>query len=600
MIIYRAIKEKGSFCFIKGFCTFSSMKFLLYTFLFLALCCFQFSCKKTQDNTLVVHLLSEPDDMHPTNGASAARAEINLYTHLSLLRVDYKTGNLLPCLAKALPVVSSDGLSFTYEIKDQLMWDDKTPVTAADLIFTAKASKCLYTNNPGLKPYWDNIQDIVPDPTSKQKFTIVMKRPYILNTWFWTDFPIIQETFYDKQKTLAKYTPQQLTDSVFLKSTTDVKQWADEFNSPKYYTDINFMSGGGPYKITKWDKGVSITLEKKKGHWTEGCQENWYCQANPDKIILKLNTNNASAVLELKNGLIDISGMIDYASFTELSKDENFKKDHILKLADTYNYTYVAMNMKPDGQKHQKLFDDIRVRKAMAMLTPYEQINKTLYENHNKRMIGPISPNKTDFNTDIKQREYDVEKAKELLKAAGWADTDNDQVLDKVIDGKKVKMEFSINFIAGSKVWEDLTKQIAESMAKANIYAMLNPLDYNGFFGAVTSHNFDMSLSAWQSSAPPEDYTQLWHSSSWINNGLNFTGFGTPQSDALIDSINTSVTESQRIKLSKRFQQIVYDEQPYIFLFTQTRRIIASKKWSNLEVYTEYPGVLLNTLKLKD
>jgi hypothetical protein len=33
-----------------------------------------------------------------------------------------------------------------------------------------------------------------------------MKRPYILNTWFWTDFPIIQEGFYDKQKTLAKYT----------------------------------------------------------------------------------------------------------------------------------------------------------------------------------------------------------------------------------------------------------------------------------------------------------------------------------------------------------------------------------------------------------
>ncbi len=572
----------------------------LFPSLFVLLIAFTSSCKKTQNNTLVVHLLSEPEDMHPTNGASAVRAEINLYTHLSLLRVNYKTGELLPCLAKALPIVSSDGLSYTYEIKDGVTWDDNSPVTAADIAFTTKASKCLYTNNPGLKPYWENIKEIKIDATNKQKFTIIMKRPYILNTWFWTDFPIIEEAFYDKGKTLSKYTEGQLTDSIFLKTNTDIKQWADEFNSPKYYTDPNFISGCGPYKLTKWDKGVSMTLEKKKNHWTENCQENWYCQANADKIILKLNSNNASAVLELKNGLIDISGMIDYASFTELSKDEKFTKNYTLKLADTYNYTYVAMNMKPDGQTHQKLFNDILVRKAMALLTPYEQINKTLYENHNKRMVCPISPNKIDFNADLKQVEYNVEQAKDLLKQAGWADTDNDQILDKVIDGKKVKFEFSINFMAGSKVWEDLAKQIAESMSKANIYVMLNPLDYNGFFSSVTGHDFDMSISAWQSSATPEDFSQLWSSASWTNNGLNFTGFGTSQSDALIDSINTSVDENKRIALSKRFQKLVYDEQPYIFLFTQTRRIIANKRWDNLEVYTEYPGVLLNTLKLKD
>ena len=576
------------------------MKFLCYSSLFILICCFQIGCKKAQNNTLVVHLLSEPDDMHPTNGASAVRAEINLYTNLSLLRVNYKTGELLPCLAKALPTVSADGLSYTYEIKDGMTWDDQTPITAADIAFTTKASKCLFTNNPGLKPYWENIKEIQLDRTNKQKFTIVMKRPYILNTWFWTDFPIIEEGFYDKQKTLTKYTEEQLTDSIFLKTKTDIKQWADEFNSPKYYSDPNFLSGAGPYKITKWDKGVSITLEKKKNHWSENCQENWYCQANADKIILKLNSNNASAVLELKNGLLDVSGMIDYASFTELSHDENFTKNYTLKLADTYNYTYVAMNMKPNGQKHQKLFNDVLVRKAMALLTPYEQINKTLYENHNKRVVCPISPNKLDFNTDLKPVEYNVAKAKELLKQAGWEDTDNDQILDKLIDGKKVKFECAINFISGSKVWEDLAKQLAESMSKANIYAMLNPQDYNGFFSSVTSHEFDMSIGAWQSSATPEDFSQLWGSAAWTNNGLNFTGFGNAQSDALIDSINVSVDEQKRIALSKRFQKLVYDEQPYIFLFTQTRRIIVNKRWDNLEVYTEYPGVLLNTLKLKD
>lgn len=576
------------------------MKSLLYTLLFILSITFTSSCKKTQSNTLVVHLLSEPDDMHPTNGASAVRAEINLYTNLSLLRVNYKTGELLPCLAKFLPTVSEDGLNYSYELKDNMTWDDNSPITANDIVFTTKASKCLYTNNIGLKPYWENIDDIIVDSKNNKKFTIKMKRPYILNTWFWTDFPIVQAAFYDKQNVLAKYTNAQLTDSTFLKSKQDIKQWADEFNSPKYSTDTQFMSGAGPYKITKWDKGVSITLEKKKNHWSENCQENWYCQANPDKIILKLNNNNASALLELKNGLIDVSTMIDYSSFTELSKDEAFKKNFTLKLADTYNYTYVAMNMKPDGKKHKKLFTDVNVRKAMALLTPYAQINKTLYENNNKQVVGPISPNKIDFNTDLKPLEYNVEQAKELLKQAGWADTDNDQVLDKMIDGEKIKFEININFMSGSKVWEDLAKQLAESFGKANIYVMLNPLDYNGFFSSVTGHSFDMSISAWQSSAPPEDFSQLWSTASWANNGLNFTGFGNPQSDALIDSINTCMDEPKRIALSKRFQKLVYDEQPYIFMFTQTRRVIVNKKWDNLEIYTEYPGVLLNTLKLKD
>lgn len=557
-------------------------------------------CKKPQSNTLVVHIINEPEDMHPTNGASAIRAEINLYTNLSLLKLDFKTGELIPCIVKNLPTVSSDGLSYFYEIKDNITWDDQSSVTSADVAFTTKANKCLLTNNPALKSYWNNIKEIVIDPANNKKFTVVMRRPYMLNTWFWTDFPIIQEAFYDKNKILSNFSTDQLTDSTFFKIQPAIKQWADDFNSPKYYSDINFMSGGGPYKITKWDKGISLTLEKKQNHWTKNYPENWFCQANPDKIIFKLNNNNASTELELRNGLLDVSTSVDFATFTELSKDKSFTDKYVIKLADTYNYLYVAMNMKPDGQKRKKLFDDVLVRRAMALLTPYDQINKTIYANNNKRMMGPISSLKKDFNHDLKPLAFDVEKAKTLLAQAGWADTDNDQVLDKIINGKKVNLEFNINFMSTQKQWEDMAKQIAESMQKAKVYVKLNPVDYNGFVTAVMTHDFDMSIGAWQSSAQPEDFSQLWHSASWKNNGLNFPGFGTPQSDALIDSINTSVDESKRIALSQRFQKMVYDEQPYIFLFEQARRVVVSKKWDNLVIYAEYPGVLLNTLKLKE
>lgn len=558
------------------------------------------SCQKNnKNNTMIVHIVAEPDDMHPTNGASAIRAEIQLYTHMSLLRLDYKTGKLIPCLAKDLPVVSTDGLSYTYELKKDVAWDDKTPITADDIVFTAKASKCILTNNQSVKSYWDNISTIKSDASNPKKFTVFMKKPYFLNTWFWTDFPVIQQQYYDPKKTLSLYTFEQLTDSVFLKNNKTVLVWAAEFNSPKHYTDPQFISGAGPYKITKWDKGISLLLEKKKDHWTTNYPEEWYCAENPDKIIFKLNTNNAATVLELRNKLVDVSTQVDFSSFIELSKDKKFTNDYVTILANTYNYTYVCMNIKPDGQKHKKIFSDVAARKAMAMLVPYDQINKTIYENNVKRIAGPVSVTKSEFNINLKLIDYNIDKAKDILKQAGWLDTDNDDILDKIIDGEKVKFEFDINFMNTQKQWENLAKQLAESMQKAKVFARLNPLDYSGFVNACMSHDFDMSVGAWQGSAQPEDFSQLWSTASWQNNGLNFSGFGNATTDALIDSINRCVDEQKHMQLSKRFQKLVYDEQPYIFMFSQTRRIVVNKRWENLEIYTEYPGVLLNTLKLK-
>ncbi len=557
------------------------------------------ACRKPQSNTLVAHMVSEPDDMHPVNGASAIRAEIQLYTQMSLLRLDYHSGSLIPCLAKSLPTVSENGLEYQYELKEAASWDDKRPVTAKDVAFTAKASKCLLTNNPAVKSFWENVEEVVPDPANAKKFTVLMKRSYILNAWFWTDFPIIQEDFYDKAHVLSHYSAKQLTDSAFLSNKTDIATWASEFNSPKYYTDPAFISGAGPYRISKWEKGQSLSLEKKKDHWTASCNDNWYCQAGPEKIIFKLNTNNASTMLELRNKLIDVSTQVDFSTYFELSKDKRFQQDYSTQLASTYNYIYVCMNLRPDGKNHKKIFSDTLTRRALAMLTPYEQINKTVYQNQLTRMTGPVSPGKADFNPALKPISYNVEKAKTLLAKAGWADTDNDDILDKMIDGEKVKLEFNINFMNTQKQWEDMARQIADGMQKANVYARLNPLDYSSFVNACLQHDFDMSIGAWQGSSQPEDFTQLWSTASWKNNGLNFSGFGNEQTDALIDSINTTLDDSRRRVLSKRFQQLVYDEQPYIFMFVQMRRVVVNRKWGVPEVYTEYPGVLLNTLTPK-
>jgi peptide/nickel transport system substrate-binding protein len=573
---------------------------LLSIFITLSFLFALFSChKKEQNNTLVVHALAQPDDLHPTNGASAERAEINLYIHLSLLRLNYETGDLMPCMVKELPKVSADGLKYSYEMRDDITWDDNTPITGYDVAFTTKANKCYLTNNPGLKPYWENIKEIIVDENNPKKFTVEMNRPYMLNTWFWVDFPIIQETYYDSLKTLSKHSTIQLIDTSYLNTAQDVINWAKHFNNSEFYSKPENISGAGPYKVLSWEKGSSIILEKKKDHWTNHYSEEWFFKANPQKIIFKINTNNASTKLELKNGLIDVSTYVDINTFVELSNDSSFIQNYDAVLTDTYNYIYMAFNMKSDGKTHQRLFDNKETRMAISQLIPYDDINKTVYENKNKRMISAISPLKKDFNEQLKAIEYNKENALKLLESSGWSDTDNNSILDKKIDGKKVEFEFQINYMSTQKQWEDLAKHISESLKNIGIRANLNPMDYNGYVTAAMTHDFDVMLGAWQSNAQPEDYSQLWHSNSWANNGLNFTGFGTKQTDAFIDSINKSTDETKRIALSKQFQEMIYQEQPYVFLFTQTRRVMVNKKWKNYKAYVEYPSLLLNTLTLE-
>lgn len=573
------------------YCIFKKLVFVVIVILGFASC-----VKENKSNVLIVQIPSEPEDLHPTNGGSAIRNELFLYTQLSLLKTNYQTGELTPCVALRLPDISKDGLTYVYEIDTNLTWDNKAPILAKDVAFTAKANACILTNNIGTKGNWDNIKHIEYNTQTPFELSVIMKSPSVYNTWLWVDCPILEENFFDKNNILSKYSIENLRDSSFIASHPDITKWANDFNDVKYYSNPLYMNGAGVYKIAKWDKGISITLEKKKNHWSENMRYANWDKAGSDKIIFKINSNNASTVLELKSGAVDVSTYLDYNSYFELEKDAAFNKTHTVKLADTYNYTYLAMNTKPDGKKHPNLFDDIRVREAMALIIPYNQINNMLFNGKSKRALSPVSIFKKDFNTNLKPIETNINKAKILLKQAGWEDTDNDQVLDKIINGKKVPFHFNINFMNNQKQWEDMTKQIAENLQKANISAFLNPLDYNGLVGSAMNHDFDMMLSAWQTSLQPEDFSTLWHTNSWKNNGFNFTGFGNNDTDALIDSINKSINDETRIILSKRLQEKIVMEQPYIFLFSQVRRVVVNKKWGGLTIYHEYPNVLLNTL----
>ncbi len=554
----------------------------------------------SKKNTVVFHVMAEPDNLHPANGISAERSLVFSLIHKFVVITDIATLTLCPDMADSMPKISTDGLSYTYLLRKQAKWDNGSCVNAEDIVFSFKAYLCAYTDNAAFKPYLTNISNIITYKGNPLKFTLVMKKKYIQNIAFLTDFPVIQKSIFDPENILSQYTFAQLSEPDSDKKNNEkLKKWANSFNNPDYGRKPELISGLGPYAVSEWKDGISITLVKKKNYWSTASNMLQISDfALPEKIIFVINRDANSQKLEFKSQTYDVTASIDTRSLTELSENADFIRNYHFGFLQTYNYTYMALNMKPDGIKQKKLFTSKNVRKAIAMLVPVDDIIALVDQGKSKRVVGPVSSLKPEFNTELKPVQYNLKAAQKLLESEGWKDLDGDKIIEKQIDGKNTPFEFELEYMNTTPTWKDIALLIKESMLDAGINVVLVPEDMQMMFANAQKHEFDALLSAWGGNSLPDDFTQLWHTSSWISNGSNFTGFGDKTSDALIDSIKYCIVDSLRIPMVKRFQQMVYDEQPYVFIKTGVRKVIVHKRFGNANMYFETPSVLANTLKL--
>jgi peptide/nickel transport system substrate-binding protein len=555
----------------------------------------------SKENTVVFHWRGEPDNLHPTNGTSNPRRMIQDYTQRFLLNIDLQTLELRPDLVTKMPDVSPDGLTYTYELKSGITWDDGSELTVDDVIFSMKAQTCPQVNNPAYKALFEYMQSISKDPSAPNKFNVVFKRRFVFNVAMFGDIAILQEKFHDKDGVLKKYTIEQFLDPEFIKTThADLDAWAKEFNDPKYGRDINYLNGLGPYKVTAWEDKSRLELTRKKNHWSQKLTSpGYYDAAYPEKIICRVITDENAIALELKNQTIDATAWISTHGLFELQKDSSFNRNYHSAFVHNFDWQYLGFNMKPESVNRTPFFTDKNVRRAIAHLVPCDDMNQTYLDGQAVRMSSAVTPTRKDvYDPKLKPIAYDIEKAKQLLDAAGWKDTDGDNVRDKVINGKKVQFEFELMIMTGNVAGENMAKDIKESLYKAGVVAKIRSLEFATFYQQLPMHEFDMYFGAWSGSAFPEDYKQLWHSEQWANGGSNYVGFGSPKTDQLIDSIRVQIVDSLRHPMERELMSAIYDEQPYVFLFMVPRKIAIHKRFDNANMYWEKPGLYLPALRL--
>lgn len=557
-------------------------------------------CKggKSAKSEIRAHELSDPDKLLPYASTSASATAIERFMFQKLIDWDYDKNDFIGMLAVGKPTITpyGNGLKLDYEIRPEAVWDNGSPITAYDVLFSYKTVLNPKTNCEHIRPYFDFLADVIVDTTNPKKFSVISKERYILVEEY-SGYWIIPEYIYDKEQIMRKFSIADFRDKAkaeSLKGNKDILRFADEFNSQKFSREKGFVVGSGPYEFTEWITGSSITLKKKKDWWGRKTNDDFLKNyGNIETIKFKIINDWKTATTAIKGKELDAVRGIEYKIFTDLLKDEKFKENFHSYTPTSPQYLYIGLNM------NNSKFKDLKVREALAHAVDKDQIISTLLYGLGTPVESMVQPEKKYYNKNLKKFDFNLEQAAKLLDEAGWKDSDGDGIRDKVVNGKKTSLDIQYKYNSGNDTRKNIGLIYKENLKKIGVDLNIVAKEWTVFLDDLKKHDFEMYCGAWVGDPNVEDPKQIWHTES-STGGSNYVSYGDAISDKMINDIRAELDEAKRDAIYLKFQEKVHNDIPYIFLYAPLERIAISKKYNkeSAKAYPVRPGYDLGLWKL--
>ncbi len=557
---------------------------------------------KNNDNTLRVRLASEPDRLNPYLTVSGYARPVYQEIFLPLLEYNHETFEPTPALAIGRPVIEeitdgayAGGMKYTYELNEYATFSDGKPLRVEDVIFSFKLLFNL--NIAEAAPHRNSylaVADVVPDAENPRKFTVFAKEKYILAEDSYSGTNIYPEHIFDPEGLMADY---QIADLIAngeaLAEEAPLQQFAEQFRSAPFSRDASKLIGTGPYLFSEWIDGDYISMVRDPNWWGDKVPGGHaYLHAYPDSVVFRIIPDQTTAANALKNELIDVAPTLDANTFVELRENEFLQERYDFLTTETFNFYFVAMNNK------NPLLEDKRVRRALAHVLDVQIIIDAAFAGLAVPVPGPVAPSKAHANKDLPLIVKDIEKAKALLSEAGWEDTNDNGIRDKMINGELVEMEMEYLVNPGSIFASTLSEVMKDGASQVGVSITIVPREPRVMVGEdLASRNYALYGYGAGGNHLLDDFMQLWHTSSNTPRGSNRWQFGNAETDALIEKINVTIDPAERHRLYQEFQRIVYDEQPLIFLFSPMERMVVSKRWEG-NVSQLAPNYILRDFKV--
>lgn len=552
-------------------------------------CLVNHACKpidKGNEFVLRIRIPDEPDCLHPVVSQSGIATQIEQLIMPPLFEYSLDKLEFSPLLIDSLTnpeSVNDSTISYTYHIHASTSWDDGIPLTADDIIYTIKSSLNPLIKNKTYAGFFKNIRDVKVMGSDHKTIRFEINKNYMLGLEMSGNYCIYPEHIYDPNHIMSQFSLQDLL-------TLDSASWGEgQWSSLKNYAELyqsqayckEKIVGCGPYKIASWQSGQKITLEKKKNWWGDSLISKYpLLSCYPDRIEYWILPEEATAVLELQNNHIDLASDLSPQVFENLREKE---KQHLNFATPTLmQYMYIEFN-------HRNLALQIKsVRQAMSQLFNTDQFIKDQFNGLAIRANSPVHPSKSFYNKDITAYPYNPSAAIQLLKSDNWMDSNNDGSLDKLINGKKIELNFRF-YITNKELSKKIGLLFQEECKKAGIKIDLIPKESVAFLKDLNELNFDLALMAQRQQPSLWDPYQSFHSSNAKPGGFNKSGYANPTADSLIMHIRNTSSNIDRTHSYLELQKLLHDDVVQLFLFIPKERIAYNNRLI-IETGSRRPG----------
>lgn len=459
---------------------------------------------KNRKDTLVDGIADFQGVFNPLYYESVEDSRVQYLMNASLLNNDDQ-GKLID--GTATMSISDDGLTYTFKISDKDTFTDGTPVTAQDY---ANYFKVMDDKS------YDGYQDFSMDK-------IVGWDDYKTN-----DASEIEGVKALDDKTLqiqlekpnftAKYdfaTVEPISTKVYGDILT--KGDMSKFKA----VDMKTWVGNGAYTLTDVQEKSSITLK---------AADTFYLGTPKiPQIIFKVVATN-SELQAMEAGDVDTEEDVtceqDYI-------DEATSDGFINQLIQPYNgYGYVALNHNRD------VFKDPKVRQALLYGLDRQSVVNSVYGQYAKVLNIPQSTVSWIYDdSSVNTYEYNLDKAQELLKEAGWV-KDGDKLMK---DGKQMKIMLSA--MSDNPVTQAMIPVMIDSYGKLGIDFQAEYVDWPTLNNKLQSMDYDMIFQAWSLLANPD--TSMVYASPDKGGSQNHYAYSNPQMDQMFEDARTAKTDDE-------------------------------------------------------
>lgn len=441
-------------------------------------------------------LIYGSQDYTSINPALYEHGEINALLFAGLTAHDEKN-HVMPALASSWEW-DENNLTYTFNMRNNLTFHDGKPLTSADVKFTLEAILDKDNQSEIISNYTDIEEITCPD---KQTVKIRLSQPNVA----FPDYMAIG------------ILPKHLLEGEDLDTS--------DFNKNPV--------GAGPYMLTDWDVGQTITMKKFDGYFNGA--------AKIENVVFKIVPDSDARAIQLK------SGDIQMAQITPKSAAE-FKdsKDYNLYNMDTADYRALAYNFNAPLFK-----DNPSIANALSYGIDREAVIKSVLLGDGEAAYSPLQKNQYK-KTDIEKFSYDPEKARQLIEADGWAIGKNGYY-EK--DG--VELEFIISAMSDDKVRVDMAKICASQLQEIGVNAVAEAKP------SLDWENQDSCILGWGSPFDADDHT---YKVFTTGAGDNYTSYSNSQVDNLLAKARKTVDEGQRKELYGEFQLALTKAMPYTFI----------------------------------